>query len=560
MKSAPLDLIQMAFAATVVIFSVLQTGCTPKEPDPRLKDLDARLARLVQVPMHFDARTLPPKQKELLHDLVEATKLIHEAYLRQVYRAGVHLRDSLAMLNDDMSKMLYRLVVRNGGPFDKMDHFVNFYGTFPKSPGAEFYPPDLTKEGFESYVAAHPEHAQALTSPYTVIKRDGETLKAIPYHQEYTQWITPASDFLKKASALTENPSLRKYLASRAEALLTDDYYQSDIDWIDLKNNDIDIVIAPYEVYEDGLMAIKASYEATVGIKDKEESAKLDVYTQHLDALEQYLPHDRKYKRSIKGLSSPMVIVTDIIRGGDIATGYQPVAANLPNDPRVHTNKGTKKTFWKNMMAARVRYIIIPVGHALIASDQIEYITPQGVFNFVLMHELCHALGPQYVHESGNTVSVNQALKEHYPAIEEGKADLAGLHSIRYFLDEGIIPQQMEKQHYVSYLASIFRTIRFGTTEAHGKAAICELNFIRDKGGIRLDPATKKWSVNFEKIGPAISDMANLLLTLEATGDYTGVEEFFRTWSPTPKDVADALQGLDHLPVDVEPVYSVMWE
>ena len=542
------------------IVVVMTSGCVKKEPDPRLKDLDLRLSRLVQVPMPFDASNLPAQDKELLKTLVEASELIHEAYLHQVYPEGVALRDSLAKLDDEVSKKLHRLIVRNGGPFDKMDHFKNFYGDFEKPPGGAMYPPDLTKEEFEAYVAAHPDQAEALMSPYTVVKRDGERLRAVWYHDEYVEWIKPASALLQKASTLSANQSLKRYLASRADALVTDDYYQSDVDWIDLRDNDYDVIIAPYEVYEDGLMGIKAAYEATVGVKDKEESAKLDIYTRHLDALEQNLPHEKKFKRSIKGLSSPMVIVTDIIRAGDIATGYQPVAANLPNDPKVHTTKGTKKTFWKNMMSARVNKIIMPVGRELIASDQIEYITPQGVFNFVLMHELCHALGPQYVHGSNNKVSVNQGLKEHYSAIEEGKADLAGLHSIRYFIEKRIIPKEMEKQHYVSYLASIFRTIRFGTTEAHGKAAICELNYLRDKGGIRLDPATKKWSINFERIGPAISDMARVWLTFEATADYKGVEEFFVQWAGTPKEVSDALKGLEHLPVDVEPVYSIKWD
>jgi hypothetical protein len=542
-----------------LMFALMMLTCG-REPDPRLPDLEARLSRLVQVPMHFDLSGYPAEKKELLRHLVEASQLVHEAYLHQMYPPGVALRDSLAALTDPVSRKLHRLIVRNGGPFDKMDDHANFYGTFDQPRGAWFYPPDLTKEEFEAYIAANPGEKDALMSPYTVVRRQGDNLVAVPFHREYARWVEPIAEHLRKASELADNPSLKKYLASRAAAFLTDDYFQSDLDWIDLKDSDIDVVIAPYEVYDDGLMSIKASYEATVGIRDKEESVKLDVYTRHIDALEQYLPHDRKYKRSIKGLVSPMVIVTDIIRAGDIATGYQPVAANLPNDPRVHTAKGTKKTFWKNMMEARLSKIIIPVGREVVASDQIQYITPQGYFNFVLMHELCHALGPQYVHGTRNTVSVNQALKDHYPWLEEGKADMAGLHSIRYFIEKGVIPKEMEKQHYVSYLASIFRTIRFGTAQAHGRAAICELNYLRDRGGIRMDPATKKWSVNFEQIGPAISALANEWLTIQATGDYNGADMFFRKWGNTPKDVADALKGLEHVPIDVEPVYTIKWE
>ena len=531
-----------------------------KPEDPRLKDVELRLSRLEQVPMHFDASKLPDRQRQLLKVLVEATALIHEAYLRQTDPFGVGVRDSLATLTDDASRKFLRLVIRNGGIFDKIDDFHNFYGTFARPAGAAFYPLDLTKEEFEAYVVAHPEQEESLKHPYTIVKREGAALKAVPFHEEYAEWITPAADLLRKASAFTDNPSLRKYLTDRADALVTDDYYQSDIDWIDLKDNDIDIMIGPFEFHEDGLMGIKAVYQSSVGIKDKEESAKLDVYTRHLNALERNLPHDAKYKRSIVGLSSPMVVVTDIVRGGDLAVGYQAVATNLPNDPKVHATKGTKKAFWKNVMAARVSRVIEPIGRALLASDQIEYITPRALFDFVLMHELCHALGPLYVYGCNDRVPVNQALKELSAALEEGKADVAGLHSARYFIDRGILPKEMERQMYVSHLVSMFRTIRFGTAEPHGKAAICELNFLRDRGGIRLDPVTKKWSVNFDRIGPAVSELARLWLTFEAMGDYDGVREFFGQWGGTSKEVDEALAGLDHLPVDVEPVYSITWE
>jgi hypothetical protein len=535
-------------------------SCTKKSEDARMKDLDLRLTRLVQVPMEFDASGLSAQKKEFLRTLVEASKLLHAAYLHQYYPAGVALRDSLAKHNDEHSRKLLRLVVRNGGPFDKMDHFKNLYDDVSKPPGGGYYPSDLTKEEFESYLAAHPDEAEQLKSPSTVVRREGTRLKAIPFHVEFSQWTNPISELLTKASGLTDNPSLKKYLASRAQAFLTDDYYQSDVDWIDLKDNDVDVIIGPYEVYDDGLMGLKASYEATVGIKDQGESAKLEIYTKHLDELEKNLPHDTKYKRSIKGLSSPMVIVTDIIRAGDIATGYQPVAANLPNDPRVIEKKGAKRTFWRNMLDARLKKIILPVGQALIDPTQVPHITPEGYFNGVLMHELCHALGPQYVYGLKPRMRLNEALKELYSPIEEGKADMAGLHSIRYFIEKGVIPKELEKDHYVSDLASIFRTIRFGTTEAHGRVALCELNYLRDRGGFRLDPTTKKWSVDFERIGPAISDLAKDLLTIESTGDYQGAAQFFEQWGKVTPEVAEALKSVEHVPVDVEPVYSIKWE
>ncbi len=522
-------------------------------------DVEVRLSRLQRVDMAFDARTLSPQKRELVKTLIEAGKLVHEAYLHQVYPAGIGLRDSLARHTDERSRNLLRLIIRNGGPFDKMDDFKTFFGSETKNPGAAFYPSDLTKREFEDYVKAHPEKADVLQSPYTVVKREGKELAAVPFHIEYAQWITPASELLRKASSLAENPSLKKFLATRALALATDDYFQSHVDWIDIVDSDIDLLMAPDEIYDDALLGLKASYEISVMIRDSVESAKLGLYTKHLNDLEQSLPMESRYKRTITGLSSPMEIVTDVYRGGDIATGYQPVAATLPNDPDVQVKKGTKKIFWKNMMNARVNNVILPIGRELIASDQIQYVTPEGVFNDVLMHELCHAIGPVYVYGK-DSLAVNKALNEHYTAIEEAKADIAGLYVVNFFIDKKILAPDADRVHYVSSLASIFRTIRFGTAEAHGKAAICELNYFMEKGGVRLDPVTKKWSVVFGKMPAAITALAEELLTLQATGNYGGTTAFFEKWGKTSREVEESLQRLVHLPIDIEPVYSIRWE
>jgi hypothetical protein len=508
--------------------------------------------------MAFDATTLSPQKRELLKTLIAAGEQVHEAYLHQYSRAGVAVRDSLAQLRDEASNSVLRLIVRNGGVFDKIDGYRNFFNEDARKPGAEFYPADLTKEEFEAYTKAHPSKAESLQSPYTVVKRDGKELVAVPFHKEYERWIVPAAKLLQKASELADNPSLRSYLAGKAQALLTDNYFESHVQWIEL-DSDIDVLMSPDEVYDDALMGLKASYEVSVMVRDETESKKLAVYTNHINALEQHLPHDAKYKRTIRSLVSPMVIVRDIFRGGDIATGYQPAAATLPNEPAVQSTKGTKKLFWKNMMDARVNEIILPIARELIASEQIRYVTADGVFNDVLMHELCHALGPIFVH-GNDSVAVNRALKEHYTAIEELKADVAGLHSLRYFVENGIIAMEMQPVQYVSALAAMFRTIRFGTTEAHGKAALCELNYFLDKGAVRFDANTDKWSVVLEKMPQAISDLAREVLTIEATGDYQGAVALLDKWGHVPLSVSESLRRLEHVPVDIEPVYVTRWE
>ncbi len=535
---------------------LLLGGCSRTSPTD---DVEMRLSRLERVEMKFDARSLTPQKRELLKTLIEAGTLLHEAYLHQVYPQGVALRDSLAGLPDDRSRKLLRLIIRNGGPFDKMDEYKNFFGSETRNPGAAFYPSDLTKEEFENYLKSHPEKADALQSPYTVVKREGKELTAVPFHIEYAQWINPAAALLNKASSMAENPSLKKFLAGLALALTTDEYFQSHADWIDVIDSDIDLLMAPDEIYDDALLGLKASYEVSVMIRDSVESAKLSVYTKYLNDLEQSLPMDPRFKRTITGLSSPMEIVTDIFRGGDIATGYQPVAATLPNDPDVQLKKGTKKIFWKNMMDARVNKVILPIGRELIASDQIQYVTAAGVFNDVLMHELCHALGPVYVYGK-DSLAINKALNEHYTTLEEAKADIAGLHAVKFFIDKKIFGPDEDRIHYVSALASIFRTIRFGTAEAHGKAAICELNYFVEKGGVRLDPVTKKWSVVFGKMPAAVAALAEEVLVLQATGDYAGTTAFFEKWGNTSREVEESLSRLGHLPIDIEPVYTIVWE
>lgn len=548
---------RLSLGAAFVAVSLL--GC-PGEPDPRMIDIDARLTRLERVPMNFDARGLSQQTNEMLKALTEAGQLLHEAYLYQYAPEGIAIRDSLGRQDGDLSNKLLRLVERNGGPYDKMDDFTNFVYNNPKPPGSGFYPADLTKEEFEGYLARYMHRSKDLMSPYTVVRRDNGGLKAIPFHEEYARYVVPAAELLKKASTLTDNVSFKKFLELRAEALLTDDYTESHVAWLEVVDSDIDLLMAPDEVYDDGLMGLKASYEVSVMLKDSAATAKVDFFGSYLNELEMNLPIDEKYKRPSATLKSPMYVVNDIFRGGDIATGYQAVATTLPNDPIVRNTKGTKIIFWKNMMVARVEKIILPIAYELISSDQVGFVTTQGVFSNTIMHELCHSVGPIYVHSTGETISVNEALKEHYTTIEEAKADAAGLHSMRYFIRKGVLGKEMEQIHAVSALASIFRTIRFSTTEAHAKASLCALNYLRNANAIRYDQNTKRWSVIFDRFESAVADLAGELLLLEATGDFEGTEKFLNRWSVMPVDVEQSLRRLDHVPVDIEPVYDVKWK
>ena len=555
-------------AAVFLLAAVASCQGQTSEEDRKLAEerrmqeqsLDRKLAQYVRVEMNYDASGLTRSEKKTFKSLIEAAELIDLAFWRQAHHEGWQIRERLEQSRDPIHRKTLQLLILNAGPFDRFNEFEPFYGKTPRPPGAGFYPADLTKEELETYIEAHPDQRAALLDPFTVVRRDSARLVTVPYHEEYGEWIVPASKLLLKASGSAENPSLEKFLESRSEALLTDDYYQSDLDWIDLKDNRIELVFGPYEVYEDNLMGVKTAYEATIAVKDPEESRRLDIYVKNLETLEQNLPMKDRFKRSQVALESPMVVVTDLYRGGDMTHGYQAVAANLPNDPRVHEAKGTKKTFWKNVIKARLEEIIFPIARKIMAEDQLQYMTEQGFFNVLLMHEIAHALGPRWVGTGEDRVPVNERLHEEYSSIEEGKADVAGLHSLEWFMKEGVIPASFERQHYVSYLGSLYRTIRFGTSEAHGKASLIAINWHTEKGGLVYDSGTGRWSVDFGRMPKSIRSLARELLEIEATGDYEGSVRLAEKYGKVGRDVRATLKRLEDLPIAIEPIYTVKWD
>ncbi len=522
-------------------------------------NLEQRLAKWARVEMTYDARGLPERDKRFLQKLIEASRYMDEAFWCQSWSGAVEVRDRLR--TSDNAKSLLRLVNIMAGPYDRLEEFEPFMDVPPMPLGAGFYPDDLTKEEFERYLTTHPEQKEALLNPYTVVKREGDSLNAVPYHEEYREFVEPASRLLEEAAELTDNRSLKRYLASRAEALLTDDYYQSDIDWINLQDNDYDIIIGPYEFYEDRLMGVKAAYEATVEIVDREESHNLEVYIRYLDDLERSLPYPEKYKRSIEGLKSPFVVVRDIYRGGEIRAGIQASAANLPNDPRVHTQYGTKKTFWKNMIEAYLKHISFAVARELIVPEQFELLPRQPDIALTLFHEVAHALGPRWVIQvDGSKIPLREALKDRLSALEEGKADVVGLYCLGYLLGEGIIPREHEREYYVRDLATNLRGLRYGLAEAHALGRMCQVNYHLESGAIFYDEASARFGVDFDKIASSVVDLAEIILTLEATGDYEGTGKFFQKYGKMPEIVRKALGCTEHIPVSLEPVYKVLWE
>ena len=534
------------------VFLVI-TSCEKYEPLPdqgRAK-IDQYLAQYAPYEMHFDASTFDATDKLILKKLVEAAAYIDTIFWLQTSKYGIPLRDSLENVKDDpYAQKLLTLVKRNAGPFELLNEHVAFIGNQTYYPGDELYPRGMSAEQFDAYYETlSDKEKREFVYPYTVIREDGKGgYKAVRYHEEYKQYVDPIVKLLNECADLTDSESFAKFLRLKAEALTTDDYFDADVAWIDVENSKFDIVFGPFETYSDRVKGVKAKYEAYIEVVDEEESNNLEVYTQYLQQLEENLPIPEQYKSVVEGLTAKFVVVRDIIRAGEGAAGYQAVAANLPNDPAVHKKKGTKKTFWKNMFEARFNAIIKPVSMRLIDESQLQFLSDEGFFLFVLMHEICHAVGPRTVKVGTKKgLAVNEAIGPNYSPLEEAKADIAGLHSLAYLMDHEVIDKSKEKVYYVSYLGSLFRSVRFGLNEAHGKAAAISLNYLLQNGGISYDNNTQKWSIDFENIRAGIKNLTSELLILEGDGDNHKVQEFFDQWAKLSPELETSLD-LEPLP------------
>ncbi len=549
-----------------LLIAALVPGCATKTPVPVVPEstLDRYLSQYAPYEMSFDASAFPEKEKQLLRKLIEAARYLDTAYWMQTSIYGLGLRDSLAALPaDPLRTKLLTLLNRNAGPFDLLRHDSSFIGTEHHSPGQEIYPKGMTAASFDAwYLTLSETEAQAAMSPYSVIREaGGGTYKSVPYHVEYARWVGPMARLLNEAADLSDSESFARFLRLKAKALQDDRYFDADTAWIELSGNRFDIVFGPFEVYSDGIKGVKAKYEANIEVVDQEESRRLDLYKKHLNAMEQNLPVPAEYKSKIEGLTAQFVIVTDVIRAGESAAGYQAVAANLPNDPEVHQKKGSKKTFWKNMFRARFNTIIRPVSNRLVHPEQLQYLSDEGFFQFVLMHEISHALGPRTVKVGPNAgMPVNNAIGPEYNALEEAKADIVGLHSLIYLMDRKIIDRKREKEYFVSYLGSLFRSVRFGLGEAHGKAAAISLNYLVANGGIIYEASTKRWSIDFPNFRQGVAKLTAELIRLEGDGDPVRVREFFARWITMTDPLRVSLAAVGDIAIDVLPKYSIRWE
>jgi len=498
------------------------------------------------------------KDKKFLAEMIAAAKIMDELFLIQVWEENPKLRAELEKKEFPEKSMLLEFFDLNAGPFDRLDEHKAFLeiGMEEQPATAGFYPPSITEKEWDGWLERNPKDSDSFTSNFTVIKRKDGKFEAVKYSKYYEPYLKRAAKHLREAAKHTNNASLRKYLTSRAAAFESNDYYQSDCDWVDLKDHKFEIVIGPYEVYEDRFKGYKAAFEAFITLVDKKESEKLGRIKSYMGDFEKHLPIDDKYKNTKRGTLSPIIVAELILSAGDTKAGVQTLAFNLPNDERVRENKGSKKVMLKNVSEAKFNEILIPIAKLTMDPSDAKEVSFDAFFGHTLTHEVSHGIGPGTITVKGKETTVNKALEDQYSVIEEAKADTLGLYNNLYLIEKGMYPKGFEKTLYATYLAGLFRSMRFGISEAHGGANAIQFNYLKSKGAITFDKATGTFKIDRAKMPKAIEELAHELLMIEAKGDYKGAVKFVKKYRVMPEDLKAALAKLNAVPVDIRPIYS----
>jgi hypothetical protein len=521
-------------------------------PRQRLEEMRAQFAI---VEMNPDTSFLTNEESRVVNLLNEAAGLMSDIYLRQVSEDNPQIRAAIAASRHPDRAILLDLFDLHFGPWDTVEHHRPFYGATPRPPGAAFYPEDMTKDEFETFLAANPGERAAFTSPYTVIRRD-ETgvLKAIPYSEYYREWLEPAAELLRRAAAISKNESLKTYLTLRADAFLSNDYFASEMAWMDLEGP-IEAVIGPYEVYTDELFGYKAAFEAFVTVKNPTESAALAKYKNYLREMEANLPVAEEYKNFRRGFESPIVVAEQVQGGGDNVPGVQTIAFNLPNDERVREAKGAKKVLLSNVMAAKFDRILNPMAAFVLVPEQASLLKREYMGVETLFHELAHSLGPGTIVKDGAETTVNAELKELYSPLEEGKADVMGAYNVLYMMQKGELPIAEKENFLATYFVGLFRAMRFGINEAHGRGAAFQYAFFKERGAALVDEASGKFRLDFAKLEAAIAELTRAVVVLQGDGDYAAAKAFLDERARLDAPAQAVIDSLAAIPVDIQPVY-----
>ena len=528
------------------------------ESEGEVSEMAALLTKFALTEIGVEDVRVPEKHRGVIKKLVEAAVILDELFLLQVDGRNKTWREEIA--GDPGLKTTLAVFDIMYGPWNRLDHNKPFWGNVEKPRGANYYPRDITKQEVEQWITDHPDQKEAFTGYFTRIERDGSALKAVPYAEAYKDHLEPAARLLNEAAGLAEDIRLKKYLKSRAAAFLSNEYRQSDMDWMDLGDGDIEVVIGPYEVYEDELFGYKAAFEAFITIRDPDDSAELEKIKSYIPDMEKFLPIPDEHKNLDRGSESPISVVDVLFTAGDTRAGVQTLAFNLPNDEVVREKKGSKKVMLKNVAKAKYEQILLPIARRLIDDDQLGNVSFKAFFNHTLVHETAHGLGPGKItiEKNGRKVetSVNAELKELYSVIEEAKADTLGMYLNYMLIDKGMHPAEFVQNIYASFLGGFFRSVRFGANEAHGKANVIQFNYLAEKGAI-VRGDNGKYAYVADRMPEAVKALAHDILMIEALGDYEGAGAFVEKYGEMPAEMTEALDNLSDIPTDIRPSYLV---
>lgn len=515
-------------------------------------DLAAQKAKLAVIEMKPDTSFLNAEERQVVNLLIQASDVMSTIYRAQRDSSWRATRAGIEKQGDALKLEMYD---RNFGPWDEVADLHPFGGGATMPEGAGFYPADLTREEFDAYLAKNPGEKTALTSPYTVVVRDGAKLKAIPYSVAYKPELTQAAKLLDQAAAITTNASLKKFLTLRAKAFLTDDYFASELAWMDLEGTPIEVAIGPYEVYTDRLHGQKTAFESFVTLKDPAESAALAKYKRYLRDMEGNLPVPAKYKNFQRGFESPIAVAEQIRGGGDNVPGVQTIAFNLPNDERVREAKGAKKVILSNVLGAKYERILSPMAPLVLVPDQASLVSKKYMQLETLFHELSHSLGPGTIVVDGKRTTVSEALKDQASGLEEAKADVMGAWNILFMMQKGELPAAEKSQLFATYLAGTFRAMRFGIEEAHGKGAAMQYGYLKAKGAFAWDAKAGRYRIDDARFELGLRDLLRDMIVLQGNGDYDGVKAFMAKWAVLDDNARAVIASMKAIPVDIVPVY-----
>ena len=541
-------------AITALLFTMGSEAHTAHAAGATVPELQTMSARLAPVDIRVDLSTLPDNERQALVRIIQAAQILDALFMRQMSASNPSLL--LSLLNDrsalGQARLQYFLI--NKGPWSELDDNKPFLPGVPaKPPQGNFYPADATRDEVDKWLGSLPkdEH-EAATGFFTTIRRDAQRkLIAVPYSLEYQGELTEMARLLREAAGLTKQPTLKAFLEKRAAAFISNDYYESDVAWMELDAS-IEPTIGPYEVYQDEWFNFKAAFEAFITVTDLIETQQLAKFSGQLQELEDHLPIEPQYRRAKLGGYSPIRVVNVVYNSGDGNHGVQTAAFNLPNDERVVSAKGSKRTLLKNFQQAKFEKVLVPIAGVALAPEARREVQFEPFFTMVLMHELMHGLGPQTIRVSGRETTVRQELKELNGPLEEAKADVSGLWALQYLMDKGVIDKKQERSMYITFLASSFRTLRFGLAQTHAKGMALQVNNLFDHGAI-LVAADGTFSVDVPKAKQAVVDLTHDIMTIQAHGDYVAAQKLLKSKVNVRPEVQRVIDRLRSVPVDIAP-------